>query len=211
MFRSKDLEVFEKPASWQKIDELGTTFFPKLCALNSKAAELIETIYGIRVNELYKTYQAPTPSTRRRKDLQFNSERNNDGQALTGLRAKGIPSSLYRPNNKPCKMHFACLVFEISCNESRESEERDDNSLPRYSLSITFQPYLLRYARFHREQLSLAIQAHELETLIFNYVDKVYFSHDLPLLELLKKDKTRRASLHGHFQRSNSVPKNPRK
>lgn len=188
MFKSEDLEVFKKTASWEKNDELGTTFFPKLVALKQKSEELIELIYGINVNKKYKSYLAPTPSCQRRKNLSFNVARNSDNHVSVGFRAKGKPNNLYRPNGQLCKMHFACLNFEVFHRVNQDLAE-GDNYWPEYALSVSFEPYILRYGISCRESLSQAVQAYEIDQLILNYAKKIYFSHDCQLLELIKKDR----------------------
>lgn len=60
MFSTKDATVYNLANSFDKLDQLGNTYFPQLGGLLLKANELIYTIYGIQPFQHYKISQTPT-------------------------------------------------------------------------------------------------------------------------------------------------------
>ena len=64
MFSTKDATVYNLANSFDKLDQLGNTYFPQLGGLLLKANELIYTIYGIQPFQHYKISQTPTNSNR---------------------------------------------------------------------------------------------------------------------------------------------------
>jgi len=72
MFDNRELLLLHQVDSWEKVDEVGSAFFPKLMALKNKTTDLIFNIYGIDADQFYKTYQAPTPSKSQKKGLSSN-------------------------------------------------------------------------------------------------------------------------------------------
>ena len=192
MFDSQEFSLLHKVDSWEKVDELGSAFFPKLTALKNKATDLILDIYGIDTDEIYKTYQYPTPSQTRRKGTEFNPERNSSGVGVS-FRAKGKPTDLYRPNGNLCKMHFAHLGFDIQYFEN--TFKLSTGSI-NYALSICFQPYILRYDKNHLIDLSEAVAAHRVDEIICsdicaeNVLGDFLMSHNtISLVDLLQTDK----------------------
>jgi len=188
MFDSRELPLLSNVDSWEKVDALGSAFFPKLMALKNKASDLIFNIYKIDADQIYKTYQAPAPSKTRRKGIQFKPERNSPGVTVS-FRAKNKPSALYRPNGKLCEMHFAHLGFDIQyLSDGIELGQKVVN----HTICIVFSPYILRYDKIHRVNLRNAVVAHKIDELILiqEVLGKAYVSHDADhIADLLLHDK----------------------
>lgn len=188
MFTPEDVEILEKAGSWEKIREIQTVLFPKLGALQMQANKLIYQIYGIDVNRKYKTSYSPSfPS---RKNQTYNIERRgNDDTVLFGLKAKGKPSHLTRPDGKLCEMHYALLSFGI------------DNFQEKYKVSIDFAPYILNYSSSHREQFHKILLSRGLYNLLLDLDRKELsnFSHSCPVNELFQYDRARMSLIRSNL------------
>ena len=176
MFDNRELPLLHQVDSWEKVDQVCSAFFPKLMALKNKTSDLIFTIYRIDADQVYKTYQAPNPSKRRRKGIEFKPERNSTGASVS-FRAKGKPSGLYRPNGKLCDMHFAHLGFQIQYFPD-EDEMGTDSA--KYEIYVIFEPYILKYDEVHRINLRNAAAAHRVDEIILDeyILGGVFISHE---------------------------------
>jgi hypothetical protein len=180
MFTLQDIELLEQAGSWEKIRDIQSNIFPKLVALQTEANKLIYHIYRIDVNRDYKFSQTPSlPS--RKKQIYNQKRRGNDESVLFGLRAKGKPSHLTRPDGKVCEMHFALLAFSIDKYEGE------------YLLGIDFAPYILNYSNFHRIQFNHLLLKYDLYDLMSDNLElgSYWISHQCSLKELFQKDKAR--------------------
>lgn len=176
MFTPEDAAILNQPGSWEKVYALQTAFFPKLTALQMAANRLIYDIYKIDVSKQYRISQTPTISSR--KGLLYNSStRRNDENVLVGLRAKGKPSHLTRPDGKLCNGHFALLAFSVDLSEEG------------CQISTYFVPSIVRYAAEHLFDLSASIALHDLVELIAEIADGKTFSlsHGLPIFDLFQQ------------------------
>lgn len=176
MFTPEDVEILEKAGSWEKIREIQTVLFPKLGALQMQANKLIYQIYGIDVNRKYKTSQ--TPSLPSRKNQTYNSQRRgNDDDVLFGLKAKGKPSNLTRPNGKLCEMHFGLLAFSI------------DNFEDGCYISSYFAPYILNYSSENRKNFNKGLVFLGLYDFCLDIANSFWLSRECPIFDLFQYDK----------------------
>lgn len=143
MFTAEDSTVFALPNSYHKIDVAGGIYFPQLGGLLTKANLLIHKIYNVQPNVGYKISQTPIASKGRREDAVFRENRIDASQIAVGLRAKGQPVSLTRPNGALCQMHFALLTFSIAAMNDNE-----------YVIGVDFFPYILKYHQKHRDDFA---------------------------------------------------------
>jgi hypothetical protein len=188
MFDNRELPLLNQVDSWDKVDQVCSAFFPKLMALKNKTSDLIFTIYKIDADQVYKTYQAPTPSKSRRKGIEFKPERNSPGVGVS-FRAKGKPSALYRPNGKLSDMHFAHLGFNIQYFP--DGDELGTGSA-NYAICVFFEPYILKYDKIHRINLRNAAAAHKVDEIILDeyILGEVSASHEAEyIVDLLLNHK----------------------
>ena len=184
MFTREDFDILKQPGSWEKVQAVQAAFSPKLLALQIEANKLIHQIYGIEVNKGYNISQMPTVPSR--KGQPYNAKRRiEDGGASAGLRAKGVPINLTKPDGKLCEIHGAWLNF-LAWEFQEEA-----------TLSIYFAPYGAKYESFHREILSKSIILHEIAQLLIDFSNGFIFSEKLPFYELLLK--------HGSFLHINPI------
>ncbi|MCG3212576.1 MAG: hypothetical protein FOGNACKC_06246 [Anaerolineae bacterium] len=141
MFTNIDTQVFDQVDSFDKLDEIGNVYFPKLGALLIKGNELISRIYGFQPHQTYFTTYAPSRS--HRKNAVFSPKRNHTAQASVGLRAQGVPSNLTTANGVPSKKHFAQLSFFVAYDKDRGAD-----------LGVGFDPYTLKYTQYHRDMFA---------------------------------------------------------
>jgi len=174
MFTPEDFDILKQPGSWEKVQAVQTAFFPKLLALQIEANKLIHQIYGIDINQNYKISQMPTMPSR--KGQTYNSKRRmEDNDVWVGLRGKGIPKNLRRPDGKPCEMHFALLSFSVRLFSDG------------MGLHVNFSPYILKYEEIYRLLLALSVVRHQIDELVLMHGDWFYTPEKLPLFDTLER------------------------
>lgn len=142
MFTKQDAATFALPNGFDKLDKLGNTYFPQLGAMLIHAKKLIYDVYGIDVDARYYLTHAPINSKGRKEGVSFKASRNNTEQVSVGLRAKGEPKDLTKPDGSLCKMHFASLGFGVVAMDEG------------IGIGVGFDPYVLDYHQRHRDDFA---------------------------------------------------------